>query len=170
MQFIAPSEKEIKMKNSLKLGIISLCVGLLFIPNQSQAKQPVKHHHVKQVKKIVPSTNKASVKSIKSKIKKVSKPMVGQGSWYGYESGDRYRHKPITASGEVFNPNKLTAAHRSLAFGTKVKVTNLDNKKTVTVIINDRGPFNHRIIDLSKAAAKAIQMTGTSRVSLTVLS
>lgn len=157
------------MKNSLKYGIISLCIGLLFIPNQSQAKQPVKHQQVKQVKKVVPSTiKKASVKPVKA-TKKTPK-MIGQGSWYGYESGDRYRHKPMTASGEVFNPNKLTAAHRSLAFGTKVKVTNLDNKKTVTVVINDRGPFNNRIIDLSKAAAKAIHMTGTSRVSLTVLS
>ncbi len=167
------------MKNSLKLGIISLCVGLLFIPTQSQAKQPVKHQQVKQVKKVVsnvikkvtPSmTKKASIKPVNTKIKKAPKPIIGQGSWYGYESGDRYRHKPATASGEIFNPNKLTAAHRYLAFGTKVKVTNLDNKKSVTVIINDRGPFNHRIIDLSKAAAKAIQMTGTSRVSLTVLS
>ncbi len=64
-----------------------------------------------------------------------------------------------TANGEKYKPNELTAAHKKLPFGTKVKVTNLNNGKTVTVRINDRGPFVvGRIIDLSKAAAKEIGM------------
>lgn len=66
-----------------------------------------------------------------------------------------------TASGEPYNSNKLTAAHRKLPFGTMVTVTNLSNGKQVTVRINDRGPFTSgRIIDLSKAAAKQIDMVG----------
>lgn len=59
-----------------------------------------------------------------------------------------------TASGEIYKSSKMTAAHRTLPFGTRVKVTNLSNNKSVTVTVNDRGPFvKDRIIDLSKAAA-----------------
>jgi rare lipoprotein A len=78
----------------------------------------------------------------------------GQASYYGDEfNGNK------TASGEIYNMNDYTAAHRTLPFGTKVKVTNLKNNKTVIVRINDRGPFKPgRIIDLSKAAAKQIDL------------
>lgn len=59
-----------------------------------------------------------------------------------------------TASGDIYKSSKMTAAHRTLPFGTQVKVTNLSNNKSVTVTVNDRGPFvKDRIIDLSKAAA-----------------
>lgn len=77
-----------------------------------------------------------------------------------------------TASGERFNPTAYTAAHRSLPFGTKVRVTNLRNGKTVVVRINDRGPFvRGRVIDVSKAAASELGFTGSgvTRVSLAVL-
>lgn len=70
----------------------------------------------------------------------------GKASWYALTSK--------TASGERMNPNALTAAHRSLPFGTKLRVTNQRNGKAVVVRINDRGPFiRGRVIDLSKAAA-----------------
>ncbi len=63
----------------------------------------------------------------------------------------------LTASGETYDRLKLTAAHRNLAFHTKIKVTNLENKKTAIVIINDRGPFvKGRILDLSRAAAEKL--------------
>ena len=66
-----------------------------------------------------------------------------------------------TASGEAYNSSKMTAAHRKLPFGTMVTVTNLANGKQVTVRVNDRGPFvSGRIIDISKAAAKQIEMVG----------
>lgn len=95
--------------------------------------------------------------------------MMGIASWYGYESGKRYRRRPRTASGEYFNPTELTAAHKTLPFGTMVLVTNLVNNKTVLVKINDRGPFAHgRIIDLSRAAANAIDIRGIGKVSLTI--
>ncbi len=65
-----------------------------------------------------------------------------------------------TANGEKYDPSKMTAAHRTLPFGTKVKVTNLQNGKTVEVMINDRGPYRKgRIIDLSAAAANRLEMT-----------
>lgn len=82
------------------------------------------------------------------------KTLEGKASWYG----PRF-HGRKTASGEPFNQHDLTAAHRSLPFGTRVKVTNLKNGKSVVVRINDRGPYaKGRVIDLSRAAAKRLDM------------
>ena len=79
---------------------------------------------------------------------------TGLASWYGPKF-----HGRRTASGEVFNQEKFTAAHRTLPWGSRVRVTNLDNGKSVDVRINDRGPFGKgRIIDLSRAAAKALDI------------
>jgi rare lipoprotein A len=75
-----------------------------------------------------------------------------------------------TASGEAFSPAKLTAAHRTLPFGTMVRVTNLSNGRTVVVRINDRGPFNKsRIIDLTPAAAEQLHFSGLAPVALAVV-
>lgn len=88
----------------------------------------------------------------------------GEASWYGPGF-----HGRKTASGERFNTNDMTAAHKTLPFGTVLKVTNLSNDKFVIVTINDRGPFiRGRIIDLSKAAKDAIDMGGTTQVRLEV--
>ena len=79
---------------------------------------------------------------------------TGKASYYG----DRH-HGNKTASGERFDQHALTAAHRSLPFGTRVRVTNLSNDKSVVVRINDRGPFvRGRIIDVSRAAAERLDM------------
>jgi len=82
-------------------------------------------------------------------------------------------HGNTTASGEPYNKNALTAAHRHLPFGTMVKVTNLSNLKSVKVKINDRGPFGNskRIIDLSRKAAARISMisAGIVKVRLEVI-
>jgi rare lipoprotein A len=81
---------------------------------------------------------------------------TGIASWYGHP----YHGRPA-ANGEIYDMEKLTAAHRTLPFGTWVRVTNLSNNKTVEVRITDRGPFiDGRIIDLSKAGARAIDMIG----------
>ena len=91
---------------------------------------------------------------------------TGMASFYGGKW-----HGKKTANGEIFNQNSLTAAHRSLPFGTRVKVTNLDNGKSVVVRINNRGPYsNGRIIDLSKAAFAKIANTskGVTKVKLEV--
>jgi hypothetical protein len=97
----------------------------------------------------------------------VASTQNGVASWYGPGL-----HGNRSASGEVFNQNALTAAHRSLPFGTRVRVTNMRNGRSVIVRINDRGPFSHsRLIDLSRAAADEIGMvsTGTAQVRLEVL-
>ena len=79
---------------------------------------------------------------------------VGLASWYG----PGFQGNP-TASGERFDQNRLTAAHRDLPLGSTVTVTNLDNGRKVTVLINDRGPYvGGRVIDLSKAAARRLDM------------
>jgi rare lipoprotein A len=89
----------------------------------------------------------------------------GRASWYALHSR--------TASGERMNPSRLTAAHRSLRFGTKLRVTNSRNGKSVIVRINDRGPFiRGRVLDLSKAAANQIGMisSGQAKVCYEVVS
>ena len=78
----------------------------------------------------------------------------GEASYYGAK-----HHGKKTASGERFDQNQLTAAHRTLPFGTRVRVTNLDNNKSVVVRINDRGPYSRkRLIDVSKSAAEQLGM------------
>lgn len=92
---------------------------------------------------------------------------VGVASYYGKEFGGRR-----TANGERFNPAGLTAAHRSLPFGTKLQVTNLRNGKTVVVRVTDRGPFARgRVLDLSYGAARAVGMvsSGTAKVKFATL-
>jgi rare lipoprotein A len=92
---------------------------------------------------------------------------TGGASWYGREGGK------VTATGERYNPGSMTAAHRTLPFGSRVRVTNLRNGRSVVVTINNRGPFiAGRIIDLSEAAAAAIgiKSSGVGRVNVQVLS
>jgi rare lipoprotein A len=91
----------------------------------------------------------------------------GHASYYANEFAGRR-----TANGETFNPNGLTAAHRTAPFHSKIRVTHLGNGKSVTVRVNDRGPFiKGRIIDISYGAAKQIGLhhSGTARVQLTLL-
>ncbi|MFY8148460.1 MAG: septal ring lytic transglycosylase RlpA family protein [Prochlorococcaceae cyanobacterium] len=97
----------------------------------------------------------------------VAQVISGQASWYGPGFfGNR------TASGEVFRPGTLTAAHRTLPFGTRVRVTNLRNGRTAVVRINDRGPFHgSRVIDLAHGAAQDLGLvsSGVAQVRLEVL-
>ena len=98
---------------------------------------------------------------------RVAKTLSGPASWYGGKF-----HGRRTANGERFDMNEMTAAHRSLPFGTRVRVTNERNGRSVVVRINDRGPFvGNRIIDLSRGAAAAVGMvnTGVAPVRIDVL-
>jgi rare lipoprotein A len=105
-------------------------------------------------------------KTVQPALDKIVATQTGQASWYGSEGG------PQTANGERYNPSGLTAAHRTLPFGTKVRVTSLKTGKTVTVRINDRGPFHsRRIIDVSAGAAEVIGIKndGIGNVRMEVL-
>ncbi len=92
---------------------------------------------------------------------------VGIASWYGAQ-----HHGKRTASGEIFDMNRLTAAHRWLPFGTRLLVTNRDNNRTIELRVNDRGPFvKGRILDVSYAAARQLGAlgSGTFAVRLRVI-
>jgi rare lipoprotein A len=122
------------------------------------------------------SSSKASKPSYKKTASKKSKPSYSSNSDSGSSGGytlsgkaSYYWQPQALASGGRFNPNAMTAAHKTLPFGTKVRVTNLNNGKSVTVTINDRGPYvAGRIIDLSKAAAHSISMQGSGVVPVKV--
>jgi len=87
---------------------------------------------------------------------------IGQASWYGLKFQGRK-----TATGESYDMNQMTCAHRNLPLGSWVKVTNLKNRKTVVVRVNDRGPaLGDRIVDLSFAAAQAVGLRGVGKVRL----
>ena len=103
----------------------------------------------------------------KASSSKSLKSMEGIAAYYADDFNGK---KP--ANGEIYDMYKMTAAHRSLPFNTKVRVTNLDNKRSIIVRINDRGPFKlERLVDLSLGAATQLGMkeTGTARVKLDVL-
>ena len=99
-------------------------------------------------------------------LQEKSAKLIGEGvaSYYGNElAGNR------TASGERFNPSALTAAHRTLPLGSKIRVTNKVNGKSVVVRINDRGPFHKgRLIDVSLAAAREISMIGAGKAAVSL--
>ena len=99
--------------------------------------------------------------------------IIAQDDEFGIASyySDLFHGKP-TASGELYDKGKMTAAHKTLKFGTVVKVTDLENNKSVTVTVNDRGPFiSGRIIELSRAAANSIGLVdkGVSRVKVEIV-
>ena len=104
--------------------------------------------------------------TVQPALTKIVATQTGKASWYGNEAGSQ------TASGERYNPSGLTAAHRTLPFGTKVRLTSIKTGKTVTVRINDRGPFHsRRIIDVSAGAAEAIgiKKAGIGEIRMEIL-
>jgi rare lipoprotein A len=141
--------------------LVAMCSGLLLsqgcamLQRSSDTSAPAK-----------PETAKPPIE--KTPPTQAKLPQTGEASWYGAQhQGKR------TASGEIFDQRLFTAAHRTLPFGSKIKVTNLANGKSVEVRINDRGPFaEDRIIDLSGAAAKALELlqSGKATVRLEQLS
>jgi rare lipoprotein A len=129
-----------------KARLIALLCALLSGVSLAQSAEPAGA--------VAPATGKARFSA------------TGLASWYGSVS-----NRKLTASGERFNMNSLTAAHRSLPLNTVVRVTNLGNAKSVLVRINDRGPYSGgRIIDLSAKAARALDMreAGVAHVRLEV--
>ena len=112
-------------------------------------------------------TTQSSNQSNKYLSGKVLLTLEGKVSYYAHDF-----HGKQTSNGETFDMHALTAAHRTFPFGTKVRVTNLENNKTVLVRVNDRGPFKEgRIMDLSMGAAKEIDLilNGTARARIEVL-
>ena len=112
-------------------------------------------------------TLKEDDESARQKGARAGAYQIGVSSYYG----KKFHGRP-TASGEPFDMHALTAAHRTLSFGTEIQVTNLENGRSVIVRVNDRGPFvEGRVLDLSRAAARRIDMigTGTAMVKIEVV-
>jgi rare lipoprotein A len=129
------------------------------LPERKQSKTQAQAS-IEQLKDKAIAVRKVEVE----KTYRTTSSQSGMASYYGSESGSQ------TASGQRFNPNAMTAAHRTLPFGTKVRVTNKNNGKSVIVTINDRGPFiRGRIIDLTPAGARALGFSGLAKVTVEVL-
>ena len=161
----------IRFIKSQRKFILATGLGLAVLSSPVMAKE------AKASKaKVVHTTVKVSKTSVSGQVKKVSYSPVsakakfassGVASYYGPGF-----HGRRTANGETFNMHAMTAAHRTLPFGTLVKVTNLSNGKSTVVRVNDRGPYvGNRVIDLSVAAAKQIGSThsGVAQVSLEIV-
>ena len=152
--------------------LLATCLGLLLFqgcallqrpsditaPPEAPA-QPPKTSVQPAPSQLVPATKQSP--AVPAKL-----PQTGQASWYGAQHQGKQ-----TASGTTYDQAALTAAHPTLPFGSRIKVTNLGNGKSVEVEITDRGPFSgNRIIDLSQAAARALEMlesgTATVRIEL----
>jgi rare lipoprotein A len=150
--------------------LVTMYLGLLFSQGCAMLQRPSDTYTpaetIIQPAPAQPETTKPPIKKIPPGQAEL--PQTGEASWYGAQhQGKR------TASGEIFNQELFTAAHRTLPFGSKIKVTNLANGKSVEVKINDRGPFREdRIIDLSQAAAKALEFlqSGQATVRLELIS
>ena len=136
--------------------------------HQTAAKSRIAHRASKA--KVAYRSHRRNYAEAPTRTRKSYRVASAGGSYSGKAS--YYWQGQQTASGARFNPSAMTAAHRTLPCGTRVRVTNRSNGRSVVVTINDRGPFTGgRIIDLSRAAAQAISMTGAgvASVSLEVL-
>jgi rare lipoprotein A len=128
----------------------------------------IRHQSQPSVKQSQPSSfpkpnhQKSYLQEQQQPAAKLKQLGVGVASWYGPGFYGRR-----TANGETFRKGTLTAAHRTLPFGTMVRVTNLENGRSVNVRINDRGPFKyHRVIDLAHGVASALNMMRASEINV----
>ena len=145
--------RRISLKNILKrTSRIILFGAFIFLTSCSS----IKNHHTSR--------------DLSESIKK-SHIQIGTASWYGSKF-----HGKKTASGKVFDKRKMTAAHRTLPFGARIKVTNLRNGRSIILVVNDRGPFvrkdKKRILDVSESAALALgfKRDGLTNIKLEYLS
>lgn len=123
----------------MRISTVAVCIGIVALATPVEASS-------------------ALVASINAKLARWVHPT---GKCFGGQErlATYYHQGRRTASGERFNPDGISAAHRSLPFGTRLQITNPHNGRSISVVINDRGPFTHAWIDLSRGAARAIGMT-----------
>ena len=153
--------KVTQSRTALALFAATLLIGAGVTEASAKSRHHRHHHHHQHAQKAKHNWQDANASIGSSGGRSFS----GMASFYGNESGSK------TASGQRFNQNAMTAAHRSLPFGTKLKVTHGD--RSVVVTINDRGPFiKGRVLDLSTGAASAVGLTrakGVGRVTAEVI-
>lgn len=162
-------EKELKMIGVNKILLFVVLSFVLLMPTQSKADY-CEWPCFSDKKEIRKTSNRRPKKTTRRELTVRDVPVVGDVIRL-FETGlaSFYWQPQPVACGGRFNPNAMTAAHKTLKCGTKVRVTNKRNNKSVTVTINDRGPYvRGRVIDLSKAAAYAISMQNAGVVPVTV--
>jgi len=161
------------MLKLLNILFISLMIFSISCSKKQVISEPkIDNKNIEKTENINQESKESNENEITTKIEDKDKKrndyfQIGIASWYGGKF-----HGRRTSNGEIYDMNKLTAAHKTLPFNTIVEVTNLENKKKVIVRINDRGPFiKNRIIDLSYKAAKRIGIDelGTARVGLRII-
>jgi rare lipoprotein A len=143
---------------ALTAAMLSGCIQTTATPDRPASRALVQQSAPPQVATVTPR---------KQRTRTASRSLAASHGMASF-----YRHGSRTASGEKFNPGELTAAHRTLPFGTRVRVTDVATGKSVTVRVNDRGPFiDGRVIDVSHAAAESLGMTGkgVAKVKLDVV-
>ena len=156
------------MLNSKKstLGTVSqsgtalalLAAAILLVGGITEASAKSHRHHHRHHHHHAHHASASSWRDANASIGSSGGSFSGVASHYGFEGGSR------TASGARYNPNGMTAAHRSLPFGTRLRVTH--GSRSIVVTINDRGPFiRGRVLDLSNGAARAIGLNGLGRVT-----
>ena len=134
--------------------------GEEFMVETIEESEPIKAIRVVAPVRALPVPPPRPVETESAVASKLIQVVQGAASWYGPGFYGR-----TTANGERFRKGTLTAAHRTLPFGTKVRVTNLSNGRSVVVRINDRGPFKyHRVIDLAHGAASQLRMMQAGEV------
>jgi rare lipoprotein A len=148
---------------------VTLAIAVVAVPGPVQADELAAGDRIATLTQTVAALDESIQIAPPTEKAEAVFEMIGQGeaSYYGHElAGNR------TASGERFNPHGLTAAHRTLPLGTKLRVTNIANGRSVIVRINDRGPFvRNRLIDVSLGAAREINMvrSGKAQVRLEIV-
>jgi peptidoglycan lytic transglycosylase len=150
----------------LRPAIIAIAAILLVGGTATEASAKSRHHHRHHAHVVSHKSDSGSDKSGRDASDTTSgtgHSFSGVASFYGNESGSQ------TASGQRFNENAMTCAHRSLPFGTKLRVTH--GGRSVVVTVNDRGPFvRGRVLDLSTAAARVLGIDGLGQVTAEVIS
>jgi rare lipoprotein A len=145
---------------ALTAATLSACIQTTATPDRTASRSFVQRAAPQEVATVTPRKQRTRVAA------RSQSTSAADGTASFYRQGSR------TASGEKFDPNELTAAHRTLPFGTRVRVTNVSTGRSVTVRVNDRGPFiDGRVIDVSHAAAESLGMTGkgVAKVKLDVV-
>jgi rare lipoprotein A len=159
--------QELKKNSTIGTTTLALLAATLLVggvSTEASASSHKHHHHASRGSHDARLAPRAGWQDAKASMGLSGRSFSGMASFYGNESGRQ------TASGQRFNQNAMTCAHRSLPFGTKLRVTH--GSRSVIVTVNDRGPFiRGRVLDLSAGAARAVGLTsaGVGRVTAEIL-
>lgn len=152
----------------LAAASLAACAQSSVVSRKSEFREAAVERH--RYTRVATTTERASI--VRRHDPYTSAKHTGDLKLYSHGVASFYTEGQRTANGEKFNPNELTAAHPTLPFGTKLRVTNTTTGRSVTVRVNDRGPFVHgRVVDVSYSAAQALGMvgSGTAKVKLDVV-